>query len=182
MRGRLGARLGLAAGAVSTHASHALTENSGDLLSYFRRRVGDEHAADLVAEALATAWRRIALLPSDDESARRWIFGIAHNVLLNDARSRRRQHRLADRLRTRLAYTHAPPADEGLEVCDAIARLKPELAELIRLVYWEGFNLAEAADVVGRPASTVRNEYARAKTQLRELLGEPSPRAVATHR
>lgn len=174
MRRRLGARTrhGLAAAAVRTDAPQTLTENSGDLLNYFRRRVGDEHAADLLAEALTTAWRRIALLPSDDEAARRWLFGIAHNVLLNDARSRRRQHRLADRLRIRLASTAAPPADHGLEVRDAIARLSPTLAELVRLVHWEGFTLAEAADVLGRPASTVRNEYARAKAQLRDLLGE----------
>ena len=46
--------------------------------------------------------------------------------------------------------------------------------ELVRLIHWEGFNLSEAADVLDRPASTVRNEYARAKAQLRAILGEPT--------
>lgn len=167
---------------MNEHATQTLTEVSGDLLNYFRRRVGDDHAADLLAETLTTAWRRVALLPDDHEAARRWLFGIAHNVLLNDARSRRRQHRLADRLRSVLTSNAAAPADHGVDVRDAIARLDPALAEIIRLVHWEGFNLAEAADVVGRPASTVRNEYARAKGQLRTTLGEPhTQEAVRGH-
>lgn len=164
---------------MSEPATQVLTEISGDLLNYFRRRVGDEHAADLLAESLTTAWRRIALLPEDHESARRWLFGIAHNVFLNDARSRRRQQRLADRLRSVLTSSTAAPADHGVEVRDAIARLDPVLAELVRLVHWDGFNLSEAADVLGRPASTVRNEYARAKAQLRATLSEPTPSELA---
>jgi len=158
---------------MSDYATQTLTEISGDLLGYFRRRVGDDRAADLLAETLTTGWRRVALLPADHESARRWLFGIAHNVLLNDARSRQRQHRLADKLRTVLTSSTAAPADQGFEVRDAIARLDPALAELVRLVHWEGFSLAEAAEVLGRPASTVRNEYARAKVQLRALLDDP---------
>lgn len=164
---------------MSEHATQTLTEISSDLLNYFRRRVGDEHAADLLAETLTTAWRRVALLPADHESARRWLFGIAHNVFLNDARSRRRQHRLADKLRSALTSNTAAPADHGVEVRDAIARLDPALAEIVRLVHWEGFNLTEAADVLGRPASTVRNEYARAKNQLRALLGDSNLSEVA---
>lgn len=164
---------------MSEHAAQTLTEIGGDLLSYFRRRVGDDHAADLLAGTLTTAWRRVALLPADHESARRWLFGIAHNVLLNDARSRRRQDRLADRLRSILTTNTAAPADQGVEVRDAIARLDPVLAELVRLVHWEGFTLSEAADVLGRPASTVRNEYARAKAQLRATLGESTPSEMA---
>lgn len=164
---------------MSQRATRTLTEVSVDLLDYFRRRVGDDRAADLLAECLTTAWRRVALLPEDREAARRWLFGIAHNVLLNDARSRRRQHRLADKLRSVLSTNAAAPADHGVEVRDAIARLDPALAEIVRLVHWEGFNLTEAADVVGRPASTVRNEYARAKSQLRATLAGPHTSELA---
>lgn len=99
---------------MSEHAEQTLTAVSVDLLNYFRRRVGDEHAADLLAECLATAWRRVALLPDEPEAARRWLFGIAHNVLLNDARSRPRQHRLADRLRAVLTTNSAAAADHGV--------------------------------------------------------------------
>lgn len=73
----------------------------------------------------------------------------------------------------------APPADQGLEVRDAIARLDPELAEVVRLVHWDGFNLAEVAELEAIPASTVRSRYGRAKRELAAALGVQVPDAVA---
>jgi len=73
----------------------------------------------------------------------------------------------------------APPADHGLEVRDAIARLDPELAELVRLVHWDGFSLGEVAALEGIPASTVRSRYAHAKRELAVALGVEASGAEA---
>jgi RNA polymerase sigma-70 factor (ECF subfamily) len=75
--------------------------------------------------------------------------------------------------------TSALPADHGLEVRDAIARLDPELAELVRLVHWDGFSLGEVATLEGIPASTVRSRYARAKRELAIALDVREPNPVA---
>jgi RNA polymerase sigma-70 factor (ECF subfamily) len=120
------------------------------------------------------AWRRVSDLPEDAVEARMWLFGIARNVLLNAQRSSRRRHRLANRLRTVLDTSPMPAADEGAEVRDAIAALHPDLAELVRLVHWDGFTLADAAAVVGIPASTARGRYQRAKEELRITLSAPA--------
>lgn len=158
-------------------AAEVLTRHGPDLLTYFRRRVGDNDAADLLSETMVTAWRRAALLPKEDEAARRWLFGIARNVLLNATRTQRRQSNLAARLRGVLtAVPQAPAADEGVEIRDAIARLDPRLAEIVRLVHWEGFSLAEVAEIMGAPASTVRNHYAHAKRELAAQLYTTNPR------
>lgn len=69
------------------------------------------------------------------------------------------------------AVPAAPAADDGGDVRDAIARLTPELAEIVQLVHWDGFTLAEAAIIMDCPASTARARYARAKEQLRAMLG-----------
>ena len=69
----------------------------------------------------------------------------------------------------------SPAADDGAEVRDAIARLEPDLAELVRLVHWERFTIAEAAVVLGVPASTARGRYAKAKDALRAALGVGAP-------
>ncbi|MGU7670337.1 RNA polymerase sigma factor, partial [Escherichia coli] len=91
-------------------------------------------------------------------------------VLANADRSARRRWRLANRLRLLIHPADAAPADHGAEVRDAVARLDPELAELVRLVHWDGFSLAEAAELMSITASTARGRYARAKDELRRAL------------
>jgi DNA-directed RNA polymerase specialized sigma24 family protein len=55
-----------------------------------------------------------------------------------------------------------------------IGRLSPDLAELIRLVHWDGLSLVAAAEMLGISASTARGRYARAKRQLHAALQEPT--------
>lgn len=150
----------------------ALESSAPDLLAYLQRRVGLDDAPDLLGETMVVAWRRVRELPREAEPARMWLFGIARGTLLNHARGERRRWALADRIRGD-AMTDAahPAADEGAEVRDAIARLAPDLAELVRLVHWDGFTLAEAAEMLGIPASTGRGRYAKAKEELRSALG-----------
>lgn len=152
------------------HLTAVIASAAPALLAYLRRRVGPDDAPDLVGETMVVAWRRVAELPADAESARMWLFGIARGTLLNHARGERRRWALADRIRDHVPAS-APPADEGAEVRDAITRLDPEAGELVRLVHWERLTLAEAAELLGVPASTARGRYARAKEELRAALG-----------
>jgi RNA polymerase sigma factor (sigma-70 family) len=154
-----------------------LVATAPDLLRYLRRRA-PEDAADLLGEVMLVAWRRAGELPEAPEEARLWLFGVARLALRNAARSRSRRLRLADALRARLA-TEAPvapdPADDaGAEVRDAISRLPDDLAELVRLVHWDGFSLAESAQILDLNPSTVRSRYARARAELRRSLSLPA--------
>jgi RNA polymerase sigma factor (sigma-70 family) len=156
----------------------AFEANASDLLAYLARRVGPDDAADLLGESMVVAWRRVRDLPDDPERSRMWLFGVARATLLNHARGERRRWALADRLRHALrSETAAAPADAGTEVRDAIARLDPESAELVRLVHWEGFSIADAAALVGVPPSTARGRYQRAKSELRAALSVEAPLA-----
>ncbi|MEV7609167.1 RNA polymerase sigma factor [Microbacterium sp. NPDC089320] len=154
-----------------TRLTAALQTSSADLLAYLSRRVGTDDAADLLGETMVVAWRRSADVPDEPERARMWLFGVARGTLANHARGQRRKWALADRLRLHLRESNdSPPADDGLEVRDAIARLAPDLAEVVRLVHWERLSLAQAAEHLGVPSSTARGRYARAKEQLRAEL------------
>lgn len=163
----------------------ALDANAGALLGYLERRVGVDDAPDALAEVMTVVWRRAADLPDDATGARMWMFGIAKGVAANAARGKVRRANLADRLRAVTAAPRAdgqavpgspsaPAADRGLDVRDAIGRLDPELAEVVRLVHWDGFALGEVAALEGIPASTVRSRYARAKRELAAALGLPA--------
>ena len=158
--------------------NRALESTASDLLAYLERRVGADDAPDLLGETLVIVWRRADELPDDDEGARMWLFGIARGTLLNHARGQRRRWALADRIRLQVRESAtAPAADDGAEVRDAIDRLEPDLAELIRLVHWERLSIVDAAELLGIPASTARGRYQRAKDALRAALGVEAPLA-----
>jgi len=119
--------------------TRVLREASADLLGYLQRRVGPDDAPDLLSETMVVAWRRVSDLPEDPERARMWVFGIARNILLNYQRGERRRWALADRIRGYASHAAAAPAaDVGADVRDAIARLDPDLGELVRLCTGSG--------------------------------------------
>lgn len=154
----------------------ALTATAPSLLAYLQRRVGFDDAPDLLSETMIVAWRKAKHLPDDPERARMWLFGIARATLLNHARGERRRSALADRIRSNAGTGVASPAaDDGDEVRDAISRLDPDRAELVRLVHWDRLTLVEAAELLGIPASTARSRYAKAKADLRAALGAIVP-------
>lgn len=154
-----------------------MIEVGPELLNYFERRVG-EAGADLLAELMSTAWRRVGAIPVIHEEARMWLFGIARNLLRNDTRASIRRSRLADALRDSAPEGSGPDEAERHAIRDAVQRLEPDLAELVTLVHWEGFTIAEAGRLQGVTASTARGRYQRAKEALRDSLGD-GPRARA---
>jgi RNA polymerase sigma factor (sigma-70 family) len=148
----------------------ALTTSARDLLRYLEYRIGSDDAPDALSDVLLTAWRRAEDLPDDGPEARLWLFGIARNTVLNARRTSRRRSNLTEHLRRHTTETDAESADAGIEVRDAINRLEPELAELIRTVHWDGFTVAEAARLLDLPPSTATSRYQRAREKLRRSL------------
>jgi RNA polymerase sigma-70 factor, ECF subfamily len=153
-------------------AEVALRSNQADILAYLVRRVDNrEDAADLFGEAYLIAWRKRRQMPDDAEGARRWLFVIARNTLLNHYSSSRRRRVFTAALRDELRTADADdPTEQNLEVREAIASLAPEQAELVRLIHWEGFGVGDAGAILGLGASTARSRYAAARSQLQKLL------------
>jgi len=150
----------------------ALRANQSDILAYLVRRVDNrEDAADIFGDAYLTAWRKRRQMPDDPEGARRWLFVIARNTLLNHYSSSRRRRAFTAALRDELRTMDADdPTEQNLEVREAIASLAPEQAELVRLIHWEGFGVADAGAILGLRASTARSRYAAARVMLHKML------------
>jgi RNA polymerase sigma-70 factor (ECF subfamily) len=144
------------------------------LLAYALRRVHrPEDAADVVAETMLVAWRRLADVPPGVE-AKLWLFGVARWVLANQRRGSRRRDRLGDRLRqdlrAQVGPDHAPTVVTSLAVRTALAELSADDREVLQLTAWEGLDPQEIATMLGMPAATVRSRLHRARGRLRERL------------
>ena len=141
------------------------------ILAYFARRVHRDDAADLLGETLVVVWRRVATIPSDEERARMWLYGVARKVLSQHRRSSVRRSALAERLRLQLndQPSTVDPTEHD-EVRAQIAALPEVDREIIELVYWEGFSLVEVAGILGMRQPTVRSRHARARATLKAAL------------
>lgn len=161
----------------SEQVQSTLETNAPALLGYFLRRVDiPDDAADLLSDTLLVIWRKRAALPPDSTEARMWMFGVARKVLLTHRRTRRRRSALHDKLRDELASApqHATVDADHLDVRSALALLDSLDQEIIRLTYWDGFTLAQAARLLRMPEGTIRSRHHRARHQLRRILSLPT--------
>jgi len=154
------------------------------LLGYALRRVADPaDAADVVSETFLTAWRRWDDAPPGD--VRPWLFGIARNVLANQARTLRRRERLGGRLRDLLSSTALPDPATGVAERDRIRRALGALGEddreLLTLVGWDDLSPTEAAEVLGIAPGTARMRLSRARARLENLLADGDAPTAAGH-
>lgn len=169
--------------AASEWVTTVIQENGRDLLSYFIRRVSDpSEAADLLGTLFVVMWRRSDSLPTDLERARKWCFGIARNALREHRRGQARQIALASALRAHLevavqSHTIDPAhtveqREEGVRLRAAISRLDSRSQDLVMLVHWDDFSIADAAEHLGMNPSSARTRYSRACAKLALWLGD----------
>lgn len=169
-----------------------VSDNADDLLRYFRRRVTQaEDAADLLGRVLLAVWEKSARLPTTDQDARMWCFGIARNILREYYRHSAKQLALADGLRDYLrtsaaahngADTVAEKNSRSDAVREALNTLSDHARELLILVHWDGFSIAEAARVLAVNESTARTQHARAMKRLQKQLDTGEEGDTSTYR
>lgn len=144
------------------------------MLAYARRRTDPDTAEDVVADALLVLWRRrheVSRRSRDEEVA--WAIGITRGCLANAQRSARRHLTLIGRLAAleRPQSTHGPPADDSDdELHAALASLREEDQELLRLWAWDDLKPAQIAVVLGTTPEVVSVRLHRAKKRLAALL------------
>lgn len=140
---------------------------------FLARRTDAETADDVVADTLLVCWRRLDDVPDGDE-ALPWAYAVARRALANAERGARRQRRLAHRITvvdppSEVAAEEEPPDDR---VARALARLRPDEAELLRLWAWEQLGPAEIATVLDLTPNAVSIRLHRARGKLKEILQE----------
>lgn len=160
----------------------AVRANSADLLAFLARRVDPaEDAADLLSEVLVVVWRRSSALPVNDAEVRPWMFGIARKMLVRHYRTTSRRHAVADRLRSLLSATDQAgfaALDARLDLRAAMRELAAVDRDIIGLVHWEGFSLAETSRIMRMKEATVRSRYHRARAKLRQVLTDTGLAAI----
>jgi RNA polymerase sigma-70 factor (ECF subfamily) len=146
---------------------------------YLARRVGAQHADDLVGETFVVAFRKRARYDRTRANARPWLYGIATLLVSQHRRDEVRQYRLHA-----MALPELPVAssDDRViastnahllrgQVGAALQALTPGDRDTLLLFAWEDLTYDEVAAALDIPVGTVRSRLHRARKQVRTALG-----------
>lgn len=145
------------------------------------RMTGDPHRAeDLTHDAFVRVHERSHQFQGRG-SVRAWVFGIARNLVLEDARNRRRRLRLLERRAPEVEAGlggHAGAADpagaeERILMEEALAALPPGQRTALLLHVVDGYSHAEVGAMLDIAEGSSKARVSRAKATLRRILETP---------
>ena len=153
---------------------------------YLARRLGEQHADDLVGETFLTAFRRRETFQPAHRDARPWLYGIATNLIAQHRRDEIRAYRL------RQAVVPDPDADCHADrvaadvtaaalrdtLTTALADLSTGDRDVLLLITQEELTYEQVAAALEIPIGTVRSRLHRARNVLRAALGGTNPLTV----
>jgi RNA polymerase sigma-70 factor, ECF subfamily len=126
---------------------------------------------DLVQETYLRALRSLPRFRGD-APVRLWLLSIARRTCADHVRRRQRHRRLLERL-TSEAACHGDGTATGdvSATVDLLQRLDPDRREAFALTQLAGLSYEEAATVINCPIGTIRSRVARARDDLRAMIG-----------
>ncbi len=141
-----------------------------------RGGIAPAEAEEIAQETLVTVWRKAALYDPAQAGASTWVFTIARNLKIDQARKATRSRNGA------AALGDIPPeVEESVEdwaltnerearVREAIGRLSPEQAMVLRMSFYSEKPHAQIARELGIPLGTVKSRVRLAMAKLRTYL------------
>jgi len=144
--------------------------------SVLRRLSRGDHglADDLAQETFLLAWRNLRAFRFDARFST-WLYRIAFNAWLSDAR-KRREVLLDDEAQAPVPEEpgRAVSAAERIDLERALGCLSDGERAAIAACYYADLTHEEAAEAIGIPLGTVKSHILRAKAKLRAKLAEDS--------
>ncbi len=134
-------------------------------------------ADDLVQDCIERALPRLDTLENEDRITP-WLRTVLFSVFIDERRRWRNRVATAepDVLEMMVDRSAAPEMREELaQTLRAMAALPLQHRQVLFLVGVEGLGYREAAEELGVPIGTVMSRLARARDQLREVLGATTP-------
>lgn len=143
------------------------------LVGYARAK-GAPEPEDVVGEVLHDVARNLAAFSGSEANFRSWVFGIAHNRLIDQWRRQRRRRR-EPAIRSRLHPSAEQTALAGWVDGPAFAALEDltDSQRTVMLLRTMGdLSLEDVAEILGTSVNAVKATQHRAVVQLRKKLGE----------
>ncbi|MEV4890583.1 RNA polymerase sigma factor [Nonomuraea sp. NPDC055795] len=150
---------------------------------YVVRRLGPDHAEDVVAETFTRAFEKRRRYAFDRSEALPWLYGITTNIIGTHRRAEVRGYRALARTgedpvaaafdERVVARVSASATRERLAA--ALAKLGRGERDVLLLIAWGDLSYEETARALGVPLGTVRSRLSRARRKVADALGGSNP-------
>lgn len=140
-----------------------------------------ELAEDVVQEVFWRVWRRSGSFERDRGRVAQWIFGIAHNLCIDELRRTRARptpvyedvdHPVIQQLADEQADVPATAlaAEQRRTIAEALGHLPSAQRQAIELAYFGGLSHQEIATRLNRPLGTIKTRVRLGLLKLESLL------------
>lgn len=151
-----------------------------------------EMAEDIVQETFWRVWRRSASFAVGRGQVAGWIFGIAHNLCIDELRRQRSRPITVQSEREDQAMFEQPDEQNDVVgeaiarerrrmILRALAQIPPEQREVLELAYFGGLSQSEIAQRLNSPIGTVKTRTRLALQKMRDLLHNQNIRVEDLH-
>jgi RNA polymerase sigma-70 factor (ECF subfamily) len=149
-------------------------EHAPALWRYVVWLTGDrQFAEDVVQETLLRAWRRPKILDQSETSARAWLFTVARNLVIDNARSAHTRHEIGtDMLPDRPTADQTDALLDSWLVSDALSTLSHDHRLVVVHAYYLGESTSEISRELDIPDGTVKSRLHYALRALRLAMQE----------
>ncbi len=141
---------------------------------YYRSGRNSAIAEDLTSEIFLKAAENFESFDQEKGTFKSWIFRISHNHLVNYYRDAKQENTIEDFINV-LEHPHSLTEhlhikEENQALIQALEKLPDEARTLVHLRYFEELSYEEIADVVGKPAGSLRTNLHRILKLLHKEL------------
>ncbi len=169
MEDREAALLRRVAGGESAAMEELYHACAGRVLAYLLSRgLGRQEAADVLQETFLAAWRGAGRYQGGSRLLT-WLIGIARHKLA-DWHRRRPQEAPLPEDGPEPAWDPTRQTAEQVTLRQAVAALEADQRELLDLIFQQGLNYGEVAEVLGVPEGTIKSRMHRLKRELAERM------------
>jgi RNA polymerase sigma-70 factor (ECF subfamily) len=155
---------------VNEVADRAFRRHYGDLYRYLRRRTGDHHRAEeLAQQVFADA---VASLRETESPSLAWLYTVAQRRFADEVRRGEAGRRIGELTTVAPAQEVEYGADVGAAIRLAIGRLPDGQRQVLVLKLLRGAKFAEIGAALGVSPEAAKMRFVRALEALREELEE----------
>ena len=129
------------------------------------------NAQDALQDSLMSIVKGVKKL-KDHRKFHAWIYQVTRNKCLDMLRKNKKHNNLSDIDSIPEPIGVDGQIDSKLDMMSMINQLPHKQKQVIHLFYYDGFNVIEIAQILNKPAGTIKSLLFDARQTLKQLLGE----------